>query len=85
MTSAESNPGQPAAITAARSALERVLGIDGGVVRADTPLAALGWDSLARICWEEAMDETGWRCDVGSTPSTVGDLAASCTPASERP
>jgi hypothetical protein len=84
MTSAESTPGQPAAMTAARIALARVLGIDGGVVRADTPLSPLGWDSLARICWEEAMSEAGWRCALGATPSTVGELAASCTLAGEQ-
>jgi hypothetical protein len=85
MTSAESIPGQPAAMAAARTALARVLGIDGDVARPDTPLSPLGWDSLARICWEDAMAEAGWRCAMGSTPSTVGDLAASCTRAGDQP
>jgi hypothetical protein len=48
------------------------------VVRADTPLASLGWDSLARVCWEDAMDDLGWYCRCADKAETVGDLAGGC-------
>jgi hypothetical protein len=64
--------------SAALAALARVLGVDLGVVRADTPLASLGWDSLARVCWEEAMADLGSSGTLASATSvaTVGDLVA---------
>ncbi|MEY3733715.1 MAG: hypothetical protein RL347_1074 [Actinomycetota bacterium] len=64
--------------SAALASLARVLGVDPGVVRADTPLASLGWDSLARVCWEEAMADVGYTGTLASAPpvATVGDLVA---------
>jgi len=48
-------------------------------LRADTPLAPLGWDSLAGMCWIDAMSEAGWSCDpiAVSRAASVGDLADS--------
>jgi hypothetical protein len=61
MSSAESLEAQPAA---ARAAVARVLGIDPATLREDTPLPAIGWDSLARLCWTDAVGEAGWRVDA---------------------
>ena len=62
----------------ARAAVARVLGIEVAALRADTPLAPLGWDSLACVCWTDAVIEAGWRSDSTSAAraSSVGDLAA---------
>lgn len=78
MVRAESAQGQPNAALDARAALTRVLGVDGSVLRADTPLATLGWDSLAQICWADAMAEAGWLCAAHADAVTVGDLAQRC-------
>lgn len=75
---AESRAGQPDAGPAAVAALGRVLGLEAALLRADTPLATLGWDSLARVCWEDAMDDLGWHCRAGTDAETVGDLARGC-------
>lgn len=61
----------------------RVLGVDSATLRHDTPLALLGWDSLARVCLidiiaadrESAVDVTAldrWLSDA----ATIGDLVA---------
>jgi hypothetical protein len=76
-------PDQPAATEPVLAAVARVVGVDTAGIRRDTPLATIGWDSLARLCWEEAMAEAGWRCVVPATASTVGDLVDSCTPPGE--
>jgi hypothetical protein len=75
-------PGQPdrggsAVPPGAVDAVARVLGIDASGLRADTPLAPLGWDSLAGMCWIDAMSEAGWSCDpiAVSRAACVGDLA----------
>lgn len=65
---------------AAREAAARVLGLPPESVRTDTPLAPLGWDSLAAICWQDAMSEAGWQCRFPVPEGTIGDLAASCRP-----
>ena len=75
MISAEPRPEGSAAL----AALARVLGVDPGAVRADTPLASLGWDSLARVCWEEAMADLGCTGTLANSVATVGDLVASST------
>lgn len=58
-------------------AVARVLGLDAAGLRADTPLTGLGWDSLARLCWADAMREAGYRTDPAAMhrASCVGDLA----------
>lgn len=67
---------QPTALPDALAAVARVLGIDAGGLRGDTPLAPLGWDSLAAICWHDAMAEAGWGCDVAQgSAATIADLA----------
>lgn len=70
--------------SAALSAVARVLRVDPSGMRADTPLAALGWDSLAGLCWQDAMTEAGWATDSSAVhrASTVGDLAE-CASVSE--
>ena len=84
MSPAESPEAQPAAVRsrgsgeqsadATRLAVARVLGIDPSTLREDTPLAALGWDSLARICWADAVAEEGARVDAASAARAT-DLA----------
>lgn len=66
----------------AQSAVARVLGIDSSTLRADTPLVPLGWDSLACVCWTDAVSEAGWRGDAGSASRArnVSDLTACLTP-----
>ena len=78
MVRAESGAGQPDAASAAQAALARVLGMDASALRSDTPLTTLGWDSLARLCWADAMAELGWTCGVEADAATVGDLARQC-------
>ena len=75
---------QPA-FDAVLAAVTRVLGAGCGGVRRDTPLALIGWDSLARLCWEDAMHEAGWVCRDAQTAITVGDLVDACAPASTGP
>lgn len=60
--------------------MARVLGIDLGGVRADTPLSTLGWDSLARVCWEEAVADAGHQFTAVADAKTVGDLMNACSP-----
>jgi hypothetical protein len=66
-------------ISVARDAVARVLGLDVATVRADTPLAPLGWDSLACICWTDAVADAGWGSD-GAAALRAVDVAqlASC-------
>jgi hypothetical protein len=69
-------------MSAAESALAcvaRVLGIDASGLRSDTPLAPLGWDSLAAACWQDAMAEAGWPTDLRAVSKavTIADLADS--------
>lgn len=60
----------------ARAAVARVLGVDAAALRADTPLKPLGWDSLACVCWSDAVVEAGWHADTAaaSRASSVADL-----------
>lgn len=64
-------------VLVARAAVARVLGIDPSTLRGDSPLVPLGWDSLACICWTDAIGEAGWRCDASaaSRAACVSDLA----------
>jgi len=96
MSSAESLAAQPAALcsegsavratAAARRAVARVLGIEPSTLREDTPLLAVGWDSLARICWVDTVAEDGWRADsaVAGRAVTVADLAQCLRPGGGR-
>jgi hypothetical protein len=63
----------------ALASVARVLGIDDSGLRSDTPLAPLGWDSLAAACWQDAMAEAGWPTDPKAVAKavTIADLAAS--------
>jgi len=65
-------------VSIARDAVARVLGIDAKTLRADTPLVSLGWDSLACICWSDAVGEAGWRSDPAAAlrAASVADLAS---------
>jgi hypothetical protein len=38
----------------------------------------LGWDSLACICWSDAVGEAGWRSDAVAAlrAASVADLAS---------
>lgn len=70
-------PAEPPQVgSVALAALERVLDVEPDSVRADTPLASLGWDSLARLCWEDVMAEFGAAVELASPVVTVGDLIA---------
>ena len=63
-------------------ALERVLGLASGRgLRADTPLAGLGVDSLALLCIADVLAEDGWALDLARAraAATIGDLAACCS------
>lgn len=64
-------------VSIARDAVARVLGLDSTTLRADTPLRSLGWDSLACICWSDAVGEAGWRTDAAAVlrAVSVADLA----------
>lgn len=64
-------------VLAARAAVARVLGIDSSTLRGDSPLVPLGWDSLACICWTDAVGQEGWASDTGaaSRAVSVSDLA----------
>lgn len=68
----------PHAMSVVADAVSRVLGVDRSIVRPDTPLASLGWDSLARVCWEDAVAESGWSSRGAASAETVGDLAGTC-------
>ena len=69
-------------VLVARAAVARVLGIEESTLRADSPLVSLGWDSLACICWTDAVAQSGWRSDTGaaSRAGSVADLADCLTP-----
>lgn len=69
-------------VLVARAAVARVLGIDESTLRADSPLVPLGWDSLACICWTDAVGQEGWGSDTGaaSRAVSVSDLADCLTP-----
>jgi hypothetical protein len=58
--------------------LARVLGVDAALLRPDTPLIPLGWDSLARICLVDVLGEVGWECGSLATAATVGDVIDAC-------
>ena len=77
MTSADSTLAGSDALVA-RAAIARVLGVDPGILRRDTPLASLGWDSLARVCVEDALAESEWECRTLAMAETVGDIADGC-------
>jgi hypothetical protein len=68
----------PQAMAVVADAVSRVLGVDRSIVRPDTPLASLGWDSLACVCWEDAVTESGWSSRGAASAVTVGDLAGTC-------
>lgn len=66
----------------------RVLGLpshESALLRADTPLAGLGVDSLALVLIADALSEHGWHTDMTGARRavTIGDLAACCTVAPE--
>lgn len=69
-------------VLVARAAVARVLGIEESTLRADSPLVPLGWDSLACICWTDAVVQEGWSSDTGaaSRAVSVSDLADCLTP-----
>ena len=71
----------------ALGAVARVLGIDPADLRSDTPLIGLGWDSLSRVCWDDAMREAGYRSDAAELrhAACVGDLALCAVATTERP
>lgn len=86
MSPAESPVAQPAALragdlaaqtTATRLAVARVLGVDASTLREDTPLASLGWDSLAGVCWGDVVADDGWRADPAEAgrAATIAELA----------
>ena len=68
-------------VLVARAAVARVLGIEESTLRADSPLVPLGWDSLACVCWTDAVGQEGWTGDTGaaSRAVSVSDLA-DCLP-----
>jgi hypothetical protein len=66
------------------ASLARVLGVEASLLRADSPLASLGWDSLARVCLVDVLAHDGWACNTLATAHTVGDLADGCAPTSAR-
>lgn len=78
MAQADPGPGPNDAASAAVAALSRVLGIEASVLRGDSPLDALDWDSLARVCWTDAMAESGWLCVADRDAVTVADLVRDC-------
>ena len=51
-------------------------------LRADTPLASLGIDSLGLLCVGDLLCEEGWHLpdEVAMAATTVGDLAAAIIP-----
>ncbi|MEZ5116245.1 MAG: phosphopantetheine-binding protein [Candidatus Nanopelagicales bacterium] len=70
------------------AALARVLDLDASLLRADTPLADLGADSVARVCFADAVEELArtQRGVVITIPddrlraaATLGDLVAPLT------
>lgn len=69
-------------VLVARAAVALVLGVDESTLRADSPLGPLGWDSLACMCWTDAVGEAGWGSDTGAASRAVdvSDLAACLTP-----
>lgn len=69
-------------VLVARAAVARVLGIDESHLRADSPLVPLGWDSLASLCWTDAVSQAGWGSDSGAAlrAVSVSDLAACLRP-----
>ncbi len=75
----------PRAVTLSRAALGHVLDIDGDHLRADTPLADIGADSVAVIVFADvaerlAREQLGIEIEIDNetlrTARTVGDLAA---------
>ena len=62
------------------AALGMVLRVDSAALRPDTPLEPLGWDSLARVCLEDALAPAGWALSprLASTSATIGDLVDAC-------
>jgi len=73
-------PGEPDAGAAVLAGLGRVLRLDPRGLRPDTPLEPLGWDSLARVCLEDAIEPAGWALSprLASSSITIGDLVDSC-------
>lgn len=64
-------------------ALVRVLGLGSEAhLRADTPLAAVGVDSLALLLVSDALAQAGWSLDDSAARGavTLGDLVAACKP-----
>jgi hypothetical protein len=68
----------------ALASVARVLGVEASGLRSDTPLAPLGWDSLAAVCWQDAMAEAGWITDARTvaTAATIADLTRASMTAS---
>ncbi len=87
MTSAAISPG---AVKLSREALGHVLDLDADHLRADTPLADIGADSVAVIVFGDvverlAREQLGINIEVDNdalrTARTVGDLASALPPA----
>lgn len=77
----------PAAEPPVAETLARVLGLPSGgagALRPDTPLAALGVDSLALLCVADALADEGWLLDPqrARQARSLGDLRDSCGAAS---
>ena len=75
----------PAALNAAAAAVARASGQPERAdrLRADTPLAGLGVDSLGLLCVGDILAEGGWRLPDAAAmgAGTVGDLARALVPA----
>lgn len=74
---------RPAGDAPVAHALARVLGLRSeGHLRADTPLAAVGVDSLGLLLLSDALAEEGWSLDDAAARRavTLGELVAVCRP-----
>jgi hypothetical protein len=64
------------------NAMGTVVGVDPDAMRSDTPLDAIGWDSLATICLEDSLASAGLAVipERVRASRTVGDLIDSVVP-----
>lgn len=71
---------QDGGVGVAARALSVVLGIDAVALRADTPLADLGVDSIALVQWADVAEELDARVRIDDadlvSATTLGQLAA---------
>lgn len=74
----------PAALDVVAAAVSRAAGQPDRAdrLRADTPLASLGIDSLGLLCVGDLLSEEGWHLpdEAGMSATTLGDLAAGIRP-----